>query len=172
MAAEAMRKTGLYSILCMNIGPSGSREGHSVEECARRLVDAGVNAVGVNCSYDTSVSLQVASRMRAAVRCPVACQPIAYRTPASGQPFEEWPEFPLEVETRLLGRKAMAEFACQAREAGIDLIGGCCGVAPHHLRQMAEALGRTVPASEKSPDRGSARRRAAGSHCCDTRASR
>jgi len=35
---------------------------------------------------------------------------------------------------------------------GIEFIGTCCGTAPHHVRAMAEALGRTVPASRYSPD--------------------
>ncbi|BBO75681.1 hypothetical protein DSCW_30980 [Desulfosarcina widdelii] len=34
---------------------------------------------------------------------------------------------------------------------GINYIGICCGAGPHHVRAMAEALGRTVPASEYSP---------------------
>ena len=30
--------------------------------------------------------------------------------------------------------------------------GVCCGAAPHHIRSMAEALGRTPPASRFSAD--------------------
>jgi betaine-homocysteine S-methyltransferase len=46
----------------------------------------------------------------------------------------------------------MAAFASQARDLGVDFIGVCCGGAPHHVRAMAEALGRTPPASRYSPD--------------------
>ena len=45
----------------------------------------------------------------------------------------------------------MAGFAAAARAAGVDYIGVCCGGAPHHVRAMAEALGREVPASKYSP---------------------
>ena len=45
----------------------------------------------------------------------------------------------------------MAKFALQARELGVDYIGICCGAGPHHVRAMAEALGRQVPASKYSP---------------------
>ena len=31
-------------------------------------------------------------------------------------------------------------------------LGVCCGAGPHHIRSMAEALGRTPPASRYSPD--------------------
>ena len=46
----------------------------------------------------------------------------------------------------------MAEFALAARDLGVRYIGVCCGGAPHHIRAMAEALGKTVPASRYSPD--------------------
>jgi betaine-homocysteine S-methyltransferase len=45
----------------------------------------------------------------------------------------------------------MAKFAVQASELGVDYIGICCGAGPHHVRAMAEALGRVVPASKYSP---------------------
>jgi betaine-homocysteine S-methyltransferase len=45
----------------------------------------------------------------------------------------------------------MARYALGAREIGINYIGACCGAAPHHIRAMAEALGRTVPSSKYSP---------------------
>jgi betaine-homocysteine S-methyltransferase len=45
----------------------------------------------------------------------------------------------------------MASYATAAREMGINFIGSCCGAAPHHIRAMAEALGRQVPNSKYSP---------------------
>jgi homocysteine S-methyltransferase len=46
----------------------------------------------------------------------------------------------------------MADFARRARDLGVDYIGVCCGGGPHHVRAMAEALGRKTPASRYSPD--------------------
>jgi hypothetical protein len=48
-------------------------------------------------------------------------------------------------------RFEMAAFAAQARELGVEYVGICCGAGPHHVRAMAEALGRKVPASKYSP---------------------
>ena len=45
----------------------------------------------------------------------------------------------------------MADFALRARDIGVDYVGICCGGGPHHVRAMAEALGRTTPASRYSP---------------------
>jgi betaine-homocysteine S-methyltransferase len=45
----------------------------------------------------------------------------------------------------------MADFARQAYQMGVNYIGICCGGAPHHVRAMAEAIGRQTPASQYSP---------------------
>src|SRR5690606_15768361 len=60
--------------------------------------------------------------------------------------------FPIELESFLLSRYEMADFAVAARDRGVRFIGICCGGAPYHVRAMAEALGRTTPASRFSPD--------------------
>ena len=39
-----------------------------------------------------------------------------------------------------------------AESIGVDYLGLCCGAAPHHIRSMAEAMGRTPPASRFSAD--------------------
>ena len=39
----------------------------------------------------------------------------------------------------------MAEYACLARDAGISIIGGCCGTTPDHVAAMAAALRATPP---------------------------
>jgi 5-methyltetrahydrofolate--homocysteine methyltransferase len=42
----------------------------------------------------------------------------------------------------------MAEYAILARDAGVRIIGGCCGTMPEHLRMMREAL-ETRPKGER-----------------------
>lgn len=152
IALQAIRRSGLPAMITMNIGPAGSRDGHSPEHCARQLATEGAAIVGVNCSYDPTVLLEVARRMKSVVDVPVACQPIAYATPDPKIPFTALKEFPLALDSLQLSRYAMAEFTRRARDSGIDYIGGCCGVVAHHIRAMAEALGRRPLASDKSPD--------------------
>jgi betaine-homocysteine S-methyltransferase len=150
-ALEATQALDLPCFITMNVGERGSEDGFSPEQCAQRLEDAGAAGVGVNCSFGPVPSLAVARRMAQAVRCPVICQPLGYHDP-SGEPFEKWAGFPLHLEPLQLSRADMADFARQARAQGIDFIGGCCGVAPYHIRAMAEALGRRPEGSCKSPD--------------------
>ena len=39
----------------------------------------------------------------------------------------------------------MGDYACFARDAGIKIIGGCCGTTPAHVAAMAAALANTAP---------------------------
>ena len=52
----------------------------------------------------------------------------------------------------MCNRYEIAEFAQEAHELGVGYIGLCCGAGPHHVRSLAEALGRTPPGSRYSPD--------------------
>jgi glycine/D-amino acid oxidase-like deaminating enzyme len=56
-----------------------------------------------------------------------------------------------QLQLRREARFEMAHFALRARELGADYVGICCGAGPHHVRAMAEALGRETPASRYSP---------------------
>ena len=49
-------------------------------------------------------------------------------------------------------RHDVAQFAAAADGLGVRYLGLCCGAAPHHIRAMAEALGRRPPASRYSAD--------------------
>ena len=100
------------------------------------------------------------ARIRETVECAVAIQPVPYRTDAIAPTMETLlsPKgeraFPIELDPFTCTRFDMAQFARQARELGVDYIGICCGAGPHHVRAMAEALGREVPASRYSPSLG------------------
>ncbi|MCZ6721142.1 MAG: homocysteine S-methyltransferase family protein [Proteobacteria bacterium] len=36
--------------------------------------------------------------------------------------------------------------ACRWVEAGVQIVGGCCGTGPEHIRALKERLPRSVPA--------------------------
>ncbi len=46
----------------------------------------------------------------------------------------------------------IARFTAEAKVLGVKYFGLCCGDGPHHIRAMAEALGRRPPASRYSAD--------------------
>lgn len=151
-ALRVAKSLDCFVVLTMNIGPKGSADGLTPAQCAKELSAHGADVVGVNCSWGPEVALPVAREMVQAVTCPVGCQPIAYQSSGETGPFESWADFPLGLERHQLCRQSFADFARQAKDSGIRLIGGCCGVSPAHIRAMAEAIGRTTEGSDKSPD--------------------
>jgi methionine synthase I (cobalamin-dependent) len=154
---EVIREHGLPSLVTFASTSDRTIDGYEFDEACKRLEDAGADVVGLNCSRGPATMLPLLERIRAAVSCPVAAQPVPYRTAPAQPTFVALREegapraFPLALEPFLCTRFEMADFAVAARELGVGYIGVCCGGAPHHVRSMAEALGRTVPASRYSP---------------------
>ena len=95
--------------------------------------------------------------IRQAVDGYVAAQPVPYRTSPAQFSFQSLKEadheraFPIALEPFLHTRFEMADFCLEALDLGVNYIGICCGGAPHHVRAMSEALGRTPPAGKYSP---------------------
>jgi betaine-homocysteine S-methyltransferase len=158
LALEAIKEAGSTAVITFI--PTGDRslDGYPWEEACRLLEDRGADVIGLNCGRGPRTMYPLLERIRKAVRCPVAAQPVPYRTTVKQPSFQmlRGPgnkcAFPLALDPFLLTRFEMAEFASRAARIGVNYIGICCGGAPHHVRSMAEALGRTVPASRYSPD--------------------
>jgi betaine-homocysteine S-methyltransferase len=150
--AERAKATDLPVMVTMSFEqlPAASYEGDDPAACARRLVDAGADIVGVNCLNGPDQQLPIAIAMRRAVGSDafVASQPVAYRTSDGAPDFTATDEFPLELTSITLSRSGLAEFARRASEAGIDYIGSCCGAVAEHVRAMAKAIGKS-PAEER-----------------------
>jgi betaine-homocysteine S-methyltransferase len=148
IAAERARRTGLPVMVTMSYEKDPrSYEGHSPADCARRLIDAGVDVVGVNCLRNPALTLPLVREMRAAVPGFVASQPTAYRTPPDQPDFTALPEFPFALDPLQLSRQEMGKYALEAKEIGVNYIGACCGAVASHIREMARALGK-VPTEE------------------------
>ncbi len=132
-------------------------DGYDYVDACRILADNGARIVGLNCSRGPETMLPLLERIRATVDVAVAAQPVPYRTSAACPAFESLQSadgrrlFPIELESFGCTRFEMADFARRARDIGVDYIGICCGAGPHHVRAMAEALGRDTPASRYSP---------------------
>ena len=155
---EVCQALGLPAMVTFaSVQPATTYDGYDYVEACRILADAGAAIVGLNCSRGPETMLPLLERIRAAVDVPVAAQPVPYRTTPVTPAFEafEAPDgqhlFPIQLEPYQCTRFEMADFARRARDIGVDYIGICCGGGPHHVRAMAEALGRKTPASRYSP---------------------
>ena len=158
IALEVCQELGLPAMVTFaSVQPEITYDGYDYVEACRVLADKGAALVGLNCSRGPETMLPLLERIRAAVDVPVAAQPVPYRTTLRTPAFESLESeagrraFPIELEPFGLTRYEMADFAVRARDIGVNYVGICCGGAPHHVRAMAEALGRTPPASRYSP---------------------
>ncbi|MGH9649055.1 MAG: homocysteine S-methyltransferase family protein, partial [Terriglobales bacterium] len=123
-------------------------EGKTPGDAARALAGAGADIVGINCLRSPEHTLPLMEEMRRAVDGYLACQPVAYRTPAEAPDFTSLPQFPCQLDPLQLSRKEMADYAVRARDLGVNYIGSCCGAVATHVREMARALGK-VPADSR-----------------------
>ena len=111
-----------------------TQEGHTIagdtpEEVVEALALLDVAAIGANCSVGPAPMLQVMEEMRARTEVPLSALPNA--------------GLPAEADGRLVYLSSpayMAELASRMAEAGVTVIGGCCGTAPEHISAMRDAL--------------------------------
>jgi betaine-homocysteine S-methyltransferase len=164
IALEAIKTAELPAVvtMCVHREPV-TREGLTPEDACAMLEQAGADVVGLNCIRGPRTLAKFLPAIREQVACHVAALPVPYRTTEKEPTFQslrdpdcdcipgEMP-FPTALDPFQCNRYELAEFAREASEIGVRYLGICCGNAPHLTRSMAEALGRTPPASRYSPD--------------------
>ena len=104
-------------------------DGSDPEAFAARLTEWNVDVLGINCSVGPVAMLDAIERVRAVTSLPLAAQPNA--------------GMPRSVEGRniyLCSPEYMASYTRKFVAAGVQLIGGCCGTTPDHIRAMKSAL--------------------------------
>jgi methionine synthase / methylenetetrahydrofolate reductase(NADPH) len=108
---------------------SNCLDGSSPQQAAALLTEWGADAIGVNCSTGPSTVLTAIEAMRPATTLPLVAMPNA--------------GMPRAVEGRniyLCSPEYMASFARKAIAAGAQIVGGCCGTTPNHIRAMRSAM--------------------------------
>jgi betaine-homocysteine S-methyltransferase len=144
IAAERAKKTNLPVMITVCFEQEAvTPDGKTPAECAKALVDAGADIVGVNCLRGPDLTLPIVEQMRRAVKGYIACQPVGYRTTPAAPDFTSLAQFPFGLDPLQHSREEMAEYAVKARDMGVNYIGACCGSVATHIREMARALGKT-----------------------------
>jgi betaine-homocysteine S-methyltransferase len=163
IATEVIKAAGLPAVVTFaaHRDPS-TRDGLAPADACRALEVAGADVVGLNCSRGPETMLPLLEEVRAAVSVHVAALPVPYRTHAEQPSFQslrdpraDGPDdraFPTALDPFTCTRHEIGRFAADALALGVRYLGVCCGAAPHHVRAIAEAVGRTPPASRFSAD--------------------
>jgi len=134
-ALNACRRVGtvpLIVTLTFTRTPRGflTLAGDAAGDALRALVDAGADAIGTNCNLDCAMTAALARRLREFLPdTPILVQPCA------GQPqfridTVEYPDTPEVYSAAMLPLVGL----------GVEMVGGCCGTSPAHIRALTDAL--------------------------------
>jgi 5-methyltetrahydrofolate--homocysteine methyltransferase len=106
--------------------------GASPAEMVISMKEAGAHIVGSNCGNGIRDMISIVSAIKAADR----------NIPVIIQANAGLPEY---IDGKTVFRESpelMASFIPDLLKEGVNIIGGCCGTTPEHIRQMGKALGR------------------------------
>src|SRR5216683_1562994 len=100
------------------------------------LDELHVDVLGVNCGVGPQTALDAIQRMRPLTQTPLSAMPNAGHPTTQGgrQIYVSTPEY-------------FADYARRFAEAGVAIIGGCCGTTPAHIAAMRSVLPRTAAAT-------------------------
>ena len=107
----------------------GSLYGTTAEVFTQRIDDWGADVIGLNCSVGPKAMLDAIERMARVTHKPLSAQPNA--------------GIPRAVEGRniyLVSPEYLAEYTRRFIQAGVRVVGGCCGTTPNHTRAMRQTL--------------------------------
>jgi len=162
MALEAIKKhSKVPAVVTFSIHrEEHTREGWTAAETCQRLEAAGADVVGLNCHRGPDTMLPLLKEIRSAVKCEVAALPVPYRTTHEQPSFMSLTDpccdnaraFPIGLDPFVCTRAQIGNFGRAAFEMGVRYLGVCCGAGPHHIRALAEGLGRHPEASKYSAD--------------------
>ena len=106
--------------------------GDNPSKVARVLNTAGADVIGVNCSGGPAQLLRILKQMKQAV----SEGDVKFWV----KPNAGWPE---RVGGRIMypaDAEYFGDYALSFRDAGANIVGGCCGTTPQHIAMMREAL--------------------------------
>ena len=160
-ALDEIKKSGLPAVL--TIAPMGEnimRDNVSIIDTCKELEQRGADVVGMNCFRGPTTMIPYLKEIRKIVKCYMAALPIPFRTNEKQPTFFNLDDnngctcpaphgrtFPTALDPLYCNRYEIKKFAEEAYNLGIKYLGVCCGAAPMHIREVAEAIGRVVPAS-------------------------
>src|SRR3954468_20984604 len=115
------------------------RGGTSTETFTRTMNEWPVDVIGVNCSAGPKVALETIEKMAACTTKPLSAMPNA--------------GLPATIEGRniyLCSPEYMAQYARRFLQAGVRVIGGCCGTTPEHIKQICGEVKSLQPLQPKA----------------------
>jgi 5-methyltetrahydrofolate--homocysteine methyltransferase len=129
VAVKAAAATGLPVIASMTYefknGEYRTVMGNRPEEAAELAESAGASAVGANCGYGIDAYIDLVPVLKKCTALPV------YIKANAGIP-----ELKNGILSYPMDSAAFASYAPKLLEAGVTIIGGCCGTSPEYIAKL------------------------------------
>jgi len=130
-AAKENAKLPVIATMTFDLGQKGFRTmmGVDVKASIEGMVEAGAEVIGSNCGRGMEEMVPLMKEMRNYYQGNLTAQPNA--------------GLPQLIEGKARYTQSPEEFASwvpSLLEAGVNLIGGCCGTTPAHTRKVVEAI--------------------------------
>jgi methionine synthase / methylenetetrahydrofolate reductase(NADPH) len=139
-AAREAAGPDMVIVAQVTVNDDGSlRDGTSTETFTRHLQEWPVDVVGVNCSAGPKVALDTIEKMARYTTKPLSAMPNA--------------GLPATVEGRniyLCSPEYMAQYSRRFVQAGVRLMGGCCGTTPEHIKQISSEIRSLQPVQTRT----------------------
>jgi len=139
-AIRAARKAGDFPVIAqMTIDEdTTSLTGAKPEIMVTDIEAAGPDVIGVNCTVGPKVMLNWLEKARNYTKSPISIMPNAGK--------------PKNIDGRniyLTSPEYIGEYAKHYIRAGANIIGGCCGTLPEHIKRMWNTLNALKPQYKK-----------------------
>ncbi len=135
-AAKEHTDVVVMSTMMYDKGPRGwfTMMGDTPASATKRLSDAGADVVGANCGNGSDLMVELAKIIRGTYDGPMLVHSNA-GIPEIRQGQIVYPETP----------EYMAERFLKLADAGVNIVGGCCGTTPKHIERFADAVHERIP---------------------------
>jgi len=115
------------------------QDGSSTATFTRALNEWPVDAIGLNCASGPRVTLETVEKMTGYTEKPLSAMPNA--------------GLPVTVEGRnlyLCSSEYMAQYSRRFLNAGVKIVGGCCGTTPDHIKEIRSEVRSMQPGIRSS----------------------
>lgn len=130
-AVLAAKENSSLPIVVTNAYDEGGKlmTGASAEAMCALLEGLNVDALGANCSYGPDMMMPIAKRLLSVSSTPVVMNPNA------GLPTFKNGKTVYDIDP-----DKFASYIRSMADAGVTLLGGCCGTTPEHIRKAKNAV--------------------------------
>lgn len=132
-AAKEKTRLPVVATMTFEMGKAGLRTmwGVDVASAVQRLTVAGADVIGANCGRGFDDMIAIVQEMRPLTQLPIIAQ--------SNAGIPEWVDgVPVYKETPA----AIQPQAEKLLQLGVNILGGCCGTGPAHIRVMRQLVDR------------------------------